>query len=235
VNTPSGDDASDGVMTAAEFYAQFTEEDIASFGGPDCAAELSVIGAAGQVFADREQREPLSLDELSDDLERPITLWVFDADRLTIEPADGSPCIDYRSDGETTQDICDREFRTLTVATEAYYAINRSYPSSQQELVDEQFLRELIDGFTVAGGSVAPDAGSACETAWAPPTLSVPPVDCAPDRRTLEVAIEAYQARFGSLPDNERVLIDAGMIRTSFDTYDVVYGDIVSGDGSPCS
>jgi hypothetical protein len=62
----------------------------------------------------------------------------------------------------------------------------------------------------------------------------VPPVDCAPDRRTLEVAIEAYQAQFGSVPDNEQVLVDAGMIRTSFVTYDVVYGEIVPGDGSPC-
>lgn len=235
IPSSEGSATSQPPRTADEFYAMLSEDDIAGFGGPECAIEVAVVLVASQLFIDREWREPVSLDELADDLERPITLWAFDADRRTLIPAAGSPCVDYWGELDTQQETCDGQFMTLITANEAYYAMNGSYPNSQQDLLEQQMIREQIDGFTVAGGSVVPDVGSACDAIVAvPASIVARPEDCAQDRRSLEVAVEAYQARFGSLPDNEQVLIDAGMIRTGFATYDVVYGEIVPGDRSPC-
>lgn len=80
--------------TTDEVLATMSEIDIESFGGIECATELAAISAAGQAFVAREGRNPDSLDELADDLDRTITLWTFDADRESLVPAAGSPCPD---------------------------------------------------------------------------------------------------------------------------------------------
>ena len=59
------------------------------------------------------------------------------------------------------------------------------------------------------------------------------PGGCAVDFRILVAAIDAYRAEFSRLPDNEQALVDAGILRTTFEAYDVVYGEIVPGDRSP--
>ena len=57
---------------------------------------------------------------------------------------------------------------------------------------------------------------------------------CATDRKTLEVAIEAFFVSFGRVPANEQELVDAEMIREPFASYDVELGEVVPGDGSAC-
>lgn len=80
--------------TTDQVLSTMSEIDIASYGGIECATEIAAISAAGQVFIAREGREPLSLDELANDLDRAITLWTFDTARQALVPADGSPCPD---------------------------------------------------------------------------------------------------------------------------------------------
>jgi hypothetical protein len=80
--------------TTDQVLATMSEIDIDSYGGIDCATEIAAISAAGQAFVAREGRNPDSLDDLADDLDRAIALWAFDADRQSLVPAEGSPCPD---------------------------------------------------------------------------------------------------------------------------------------------
>lgn len=82
------------LATADGVLATMSDAEIESYGGVECATELAVIIAAGETFFAREARQPASLEELTADLEQPITLWTFDAERQTLVPADGSPCTD---------------------------------------------------------------------------------------------------------------------------------------------
>jgi hypothetical protein len=81
-------------LTTDDVLATMTEADIAAYGGIECATEIAAVSAAGQAFIAREGRNPNSLDELSDDLDREIVLWTFDPDAQALAPVDGSGCPD---------------------------------------------------------------------------------------------------------------------------------------------
>ncbi len=80
--------------TAEQVYREFTQEQVAAFGGADCAWELAQIFAAGERFVAETGSDPSDLDALVDGgflSPRPL-LWVFDDGDLV--PADDSPCPD---------------------------------------------------------------------------------------------------------------------------------------------
>ena len=80
--------------TAEQVYREFTEEQVAAFGGADCAWEIAQIFAAGERFVAEIGNDPSDLDALVDGgflTPRPV-LWAFDDGDLV--PADDSPCPD---------------------------------------------------------------------------------------------------------------------------------------------
>ena len=84
------------VPSAEEVYTAFTPDEVAAFGGADCAWELAQIYAAGEAFVAATGNSPDDLDTLVADgyLAQEPTLWVFDAGDLA--PAEGSDCPDLR-------------------------------------------------------------------------------------------------------------------------------------------
>ena len=65
-------------------------------------------------------------------------------------------------------------------------------------------------------------------------TTTLVPDECEQDRHTLEVAIEAFFAGEGRVPDAELELVDTGMLLAESGSYDLVDGEIVRVVGAPC-
>jgi hypothetical protein len=81
-------------LTADEVLASFTDAQIEQIGGPECAAELAAIFAAGERFVAEQSGEPENLQDLVDEgyLTELPQRWEAEADQLL--PADGSGCTD---------------------------------------------------------------------------------------------------------------------------------------------
>jgi len=90
----SSDDAS---ITAEQFLASMTPDEIDTVGGLACADELARIYAAGARFLLERQAEPASIDDLVEGgfLDAPPKLWELDGDELV--PVDGSGCTAFAS------------------------------------------------------------------------------------------------------------------------------------------
>jgi hypothetical protein len=171
VPCPADDSAEQSApMTADDMYATLTEQEIAGFGGTECARELMEIAAAGERFVAREGRNPESLDEMAVDLDIEPVLWQYDTGDETLTPAPGSPCVDFPT--QEAASICEAERNTLTVAVEAYTAQYGAPPASEDDLVGG-FLRQSVERYDLDGSAqvvVAP--GGPCDTVPAPTTTA---------------------------------------------------------------
>lgn len=236
-DAPEVDEQSGGAASVEDYYASFTDSDIDAMGGPECAREIAVIAAAGARYVARQDMEPTSMDDLAGDLQVPITLWRFDAGADSITPADGSPCNDVFS--QNRDEMCRVEYRTLQTAIEAYLADTGTAPESLDVLVGG-YLRELPDGFGLAGGEVVSTPGSECEAAVADfvasesePVVITDGSQCDVARHTLEMAIDAFTALNGAPPADDGDLV-GDFIRVEYADFDVVDGDVVAVAGSVC-
>jgi hypothetical protein len=73
-----------------------------------------------------------------------------------VEVAAGAP-------GQAVGVACSADRQTLETAIEAYELLTGSVPTSQQELVDAQMIRELSPNFDVGvDGALVPAPGSSC-------------------------------------------------------------------------
>lgn len=104
-------------------------------------------------------------------------------------------------------------------------------PSSLTELVDAGHLTPP-SLWTIAGTALEPVSGSSCIG----PIDLLAPVEsiCEADLRTLQTAVEAFDATVGAPPESERLLVEAGLIQAELATYDIVGGEIVPAESSPC-
>lgn len=69
----------------------------------------------------------------------------------------------------------------------------------------------------------APTASSIAE----PPTTTAPGEECENERRMLEVATEAYVAKYGTVPPDEPSLVASGMLRGEIEPYDLTKDGVV--------
>lgn len=95
---PTADIVTDGragLETVDEFVATFSDDDIASVGGAECARELAVLIVGAQSFLLSEGRDATTIDEIRDagHLTEPMTRWQLDRD--AIRPSADSGCIDF--------------------------------------------------------------------------------------------------------------------------------------------
>lgn len=220
-------DAGSGeALTVDSVLADFTDDDIASFGGPDCARQLAVVFAGASQYAAIEGVEPdtIAQVEAAGLFAEPVTMWEVVDD--TLRPTADSACLDFVAAevDELQAQRCRVEAKTLTVAREAYVTQFGAEPT-WQDLVDESLVREPDPGAELAvelvDGVVRPIAGGSCDgidlTAPPPPSAD----DCATQRRTLEVAIEAFFAQNGVLPATQGDLVASGLLRIEFEQFDL--------------
>ena len=83
------------VPSVDEVMATFTDEDIESFGGPECARELAVIFAGASQYVAIEGLEPDTMAdvEAAGHFAEPVTMWEVVDD--TLRPVSGSGCSDF--------------------------------------------------------------------------------------------------------------------------------------------
>ena len=60
------------------------------------------------------------------------------------------------------------------------------------------------------------------------------PTMCRGVRATLEVAVDAFEASEGRLPENAQELVDAGLLQDLPADFEIVDGEVVAVDGSTC-
>ena len=218
-------------LTTDRVFGSWPDALVEQFGGPDCALEQAAVMAAGQNFINREYREPETLADLEGDLDRPIVLWEWSEDRL--RPVEGSGCSDL--DQADPARRCRAEYRTLAVAREAYLAQTRDgIEPTEDDLVTAGYLLAAPESLVVRDGVITAVPGGDCEGIELEPEPARPD-DCDSDRRTLEVAAEAYYAQRGEWPAEEIDLVTSGMLRTESAGYDLgVDGLVVVAPGGGC-
>lgn len=89
------DEDAAGALAVDDVLATFTDDEIASFGGADCAHQPAVVFAGASRFTEVEGVEPDSLAdvEAAGHLAEPVTMWEVVDD--TLRPAPGSSCTDF--------------------------------------------------------------------------------------------------------------------------------------------
>jgi hypothetical protein len=233
------DAGSGSALAVDEVLASFTGDDVASMGGPDCARQLAVVFAGASQYTALEGVEPETLAdvEAAGYFSEPVTMWQVVDD--TIRPTPDSGCIDFvAAEVEETQArACRVEARTLETAREAYLAQVGDEPT-RDDLIDAGFLRDqgadAVFVMDLVDGRPRPVPGGPCEgvdLSTPPPTAS----DCEAQRRTLEVAVEAFLAQTGALPTTEADLVTSGMLRDEIEPFDLtVDGTVVAAPGGTC-
>lgn len=89
----------------------------------------------------------------------------------------------------------------------------------------------LAVGLAACGGADGTSDGAIRENVIEPGITAIDEADefaCDTDRRTLDTAVEAYQALTGDPAPDEATLVEAGIIREQSDLWDVVDGEVVA-------
>ena len=130
---------------------------------------------------------------------------------------------------------CQLNYKTLAIATDAFVALTGGLPGSESDLVTANLMRSESDDFDLMLGRneyrIVP-VGQRCEgfdpgSAGGQTTqTSVGLPDCNVQRRTIEVAIQAYDADKGVAPVSESDLVPDYMLVDSVG-FDLVSGAIV--------
>ena len=225
--------------TVDELLTTLNPDDIKLVGGPDCARQLAVVFVGEATYLENEEVEPETLEQVvaSGYLSEPLTMWmVVDG---TLRPTTDSTCRDFVAESEAQQAVrrCRVEAQTLETAAEAYVGVFGEVPTVQN-LVDENYLSDPGPdiAFDLVDGEPVPVAGGDCDGL----DVDQPPVmptedDCAAERRTFEVAIEAYVAQSGALPPSEQELVAGGLIRKLFVHHDLAAdGTVVLAPDGDC-
>ncbi len=223
-------------LTTDRVFGSWPDSLVERYGGRDCALEQAAVMAAGQNFINRENRLPETLADLDGDLDRPVVLWQWSENRLI--PVEGSGCVDLDQadvDQADTARACRVEKRTLEVAREAYLAQNGAATEpTEDDLVTAGYLRTTSPTLDLLDGVITAVPGGDCEGIELDPEPTQPD-DCEADRRTLEVAAEAYRAQLGEWPVDETDLVTSGMLRTVSSGYDLgADGVVIPAPGGGC-
>lgn len=85
----------DAILDVDEVMAAFSDDQIASFGGPVCARQLAVVFAGAERFVAELGVDPESFAdvEAAGLFAEPVTLWQVIDD--VVRPAESSPCLDF--------------------------------------------------------------------------------------------------------------------------------------------
>jgi hypothetical protein len=131
--------------------------------------------------------------------------------------------------------LCETDWKTLAIASEAFSATTGRYPSDQSQLVVAGLLQYTIDSFdysAVDGFYVLTGVGDCARfdpdissDAGPPPTPEVS--GCDAEHKMLETAWDAYNAEYGKAPASEMDLVDDGLLFRQAEGWDLIGTDIV--------
>jgi hypothetical protein len=149
-------------LTPEQMLSEFTPEEVAEVGGPECAGELASLFVAAQNFVAEQGKDPETIEELAGYLDQPIELWVVQAGSLAAAP--GSGCINLDDSPPDQAAACHSDAITLTVAREAYLVqFGTATEPTQADLVAAQMLREAFTDVDLNNGVVVAIAGGPCD------------------------------------------------------------------------
>jgi hypothetical protein len=149
-------------LTPQQMVAQFTPEEVAEVGGPECAGELASLFVAAQNYAAEQGKDPETIEALAGYLDQAIDMWVVEAGNLG--PAPGSTCTDINDASDEQAQSCELVAKTLQVAREAYIAqMGDGSEPTQQQLVDIGYLRSVDPTVDLVDGVIAAVPGGPCD------------------------------------------------------------------------
>lgn len=137
--------------------------------------------------------------------------------------------------------VCEPEWKTLATAAEAYAAYTGAYPTDQFVLVAEGLVLRTIDDFeysTVGDGYVLTGVGQCfgfdpnIPSGDADPEPASDVSGCDADLKTLQTAWEAFNAQYGTAPDSQGDLVDAGFLREPSSHFDLIGSEFVPVPGA---
>jgi hypothetical protein len=154
--------SSEPPLTPEQMLSEFTPEEVAEVGGPECAGELASLFVAAQNFVAEQGKDPETIEELAGYLDQPIELWVVQAGSLAAAP--GSGCINLDDSPPDLAAACHSDAITLAIAREAYLTqFGTATEPTQADLVTTQMLREPFTDVDLNAGAVVAVPGGPCE------------------------------------------------------------------------
>lgn len=222
-----------------------------------CSSDLESLLLAVEAYTMLNVDSPTAESDLVPDYLRSES-QLYDLVDGQPAPAPGSGCPDPSVDAtgalpDTTANDdparvsdCLARFKTVSVAIEAYFALNGTGAMpTEQALIEDGLLRALDEAYDVdQGGQVVAVPGGICDGVELVPVTS-PPVptgpgplpanvrECEQQLKLLEVAMEAYSARIGVPALAESDLVP-DLMRREASGYDIVDGAIVPAPDSIC-
>ena len=183
-------------------------------------------------------------DDDDDDTTANTTSPVSTAASITETPASSAPSssiqtaeaiLDQMPDGQI-QAVggieCATELAVVLEAGQRFVAERDAAPESLDVLYDEGYIDEPATHWFVEGNELLPVDGSGCASLSEAQQIRD---ECLAAAKTLEVAYEAYFAQTPDAPEpTVDDLVEAGLLRESFDLVDLDDGDIVATAGGPC-
>lgn len=155
----------------------------------------------------------------------------------TESPDDGTPTVDsiLAELGEDGVDLiggpeCAREFAEIALAGERFIAREGRDPESLDDLADDLAVEIVLWSFDAEAETLVPAEGSPCADVFGQSEASA----CDTERRTLEVAVEAYTAQYGEPPASEDALVPE-FLREPIERYDLdADAAVLPAPGGPC-
>lgn len=252
----SADGTEDGALGDAVVEPGVTA--IQDAGGLACSADADLLRTASEAYELIEGRPAVSEGALvgAGLLREESELWdVIDGQLVAQNPECGGDVVTTDQAATSAEPDLPTPEMILTELSEAQIAESGGYdcayeiaqvglalgrwqaergvpPQSLAQVVEAAYL-EPPSLWTMTATGLEPVAGSSCIG----PIELLPSQEarCESDFRTLQVAIEAFVATMGAPPESERLLIEAGLMQIDVPTYDIVAGEIVPAEGSPCT
>ena len=125
---------------------------------------------------------------------------------------------------------CARELAELAAAGSRFAAERGAEPQSIDDVVEAGYLDGQPELWVLDGDDLQPAPGSPCVVPGAIDGSQA----CLSEAKTLEVAIEAYYARYGRYPTSESELVDVEFIREEFSGVDLDGETVVAAPDGPC-
>jgi hypothetical protein len=207
--------------------ADLTDEQVATFGGVECATEVQAFTTALDRYTGDFGSRPQTVDDLHEAGYLDMKLVLFEPDGFLIRPAPGSGCLDVFA-----VLVCNQAAADLTEGRLAYLEANPGAAEpTQADLVAAGFLPEPSSNIDLAGGAATVVPGGRCD----PLGFSVDWArHCHSDARTLEVAQEAYRAMNGDDANPTEADLVPEFLRHVSGLVDLVDSSVVPKAGGPC-
>lgn len=134
--------------------------------------------------------------------------------------------------------VCIRQLAVVVLGVGAYERQEGVPPESIEQLDTAGLLSEPVDRWELTGGVERPVEGSGCVDLVANNQAQLPEdaEECVVDRRTLEVAVDAFVAEYGAKPESEQDLVDGYVLRDLSENFDLAAdGSIVPSPDGACN